>query len=108
MAAQTIVVLFNLRPGTARDRYEAWARTTDLPLVRGLESIGRFSVYRAVATMGGAASPYAYIEVIEVRNVARFGEELAGPLMQRVAAEFQAFADNPAFIIVEPLEPMVA
>ena len=33
---QTVVVLFNLKPGVVRAEYEAWARSSDLPVVNGL------------------------------------------------------------------------
>ena len=33
-----LIALFNLKPGVSADRYEAWARETDMPTVRGLGS----------------------------------------------------------------------
>ena len=39
-----IVALFNLRPGVSPDTYEHGARTTDIPTVRALASLGAFEV----------------------------------------------------------------
>ena len=35
---QTVIVLFNLKPGVDVAQYEAWARDSDLPVVNGLPS----------------------------------------------------------------------
>ena len=45
----TIIVLFNLKPGVDPGRYEAWARSTDLPIVRGLPAVQGFDVHRFCA-----------------------------------------------------------
>ena len=99
-----IVALFNLREGVARESYEHWARTTDLPTVRNLDSIDGFTTHRCMGLLGSDDSvPYQYIEIIDVNDMARFGEELSTEVMQKVAGEFQDFADNPCFIITDDL-----
>ncbi len=98
-----IVALFNLRPGVTRDAYEDWARTTDIPTVRALASIGGFEVYRGTARLGSEApSPYDYIEIIDVDDMAGFGGDVAGEAMQAIAATFQSMADV-VFILTERL-----
>jgi hypothetical protein len=100
-----LVVLFNLKDGVDASEYEAWAQSTDLPIVRGLDSIESFSVYRTSGLLGSDAKPpYQYVEVIDIGDMARFGEEVASDTMQRVAAEFQERADNPLFISAESIE----
>lgn len=100
-----IVVLFNLKPGVDTETYEAWARTTDIPVVSGLASIGGFSVHAATGVLGSdAAPPYAYVEIIDVADMEGFGADVASETMQKIAAEFQAFADNPTFILTRTLE----
>ena len=100
-----LVVLFNLKDGVDASEYEAWAQSTDLPIVRGLDSIESFSVYRTTGLLGSDAKPpYQYVEVIDIGDMARFGEEVASDTMQRVAAEFQERADNPLFISAESIE----
>ena len=48
-----IIVLFNLKAGVTPESYEAWAKSTDLPIVRGLKSIGSFDVYKTKGLLRG-------------------------------------------------------
>lgn len=99
-----IVVLFNLKSGASPDDYEAWAKTTDLPTVNALSSIAGFTVHRATGLLGSdAPPPYQYVEIIDVSDMQRFGEDVSSELMQKVAAEFQSFADGPLFLLTENL-----
>jgi hypothetical protein len=98
----TLIVLFNLKPGVTPGDYERWAITTDLPTVRGLPSVAGFEVYRASGILGSdAPPPYAYVELIDVPVLEALFGDIGTPVMQRVAAEFQALADNPLFLITE-------
>lgn len=98
-----IVVLFNLASDADVSAYEEWARSTDLPTVNGLKSVDDFTVLRAESLLGGGDSPYQYIEIIRVGDMDRFREEVATETMQKVAAEFRGFADNPRFIVCSSL-----
>ncbi|MEO7775223.1 MAG: REDY-like protein HapK [Steroidobacteraceae bacterium] len=99
-----IIVLFNLKSGADAAAYETWARTTDIPGVRALGSISDFQVYRATGLLGGDAQPpYSYIEVIDVADMAAFGNDVASAAVQKVAVQFQQFADNPQFVLTEAL-----
>lgn len=99
-----LVVLFNLKDDASQEAYEKWAQTTDVPTVKGLNSVEDFKVYRLGNLMGTEdESPYQYCEVIDVNDLTLLGEEVASETMQRVAAEFQEFADNPTFIIAEQI-----
>ena len=100
----TIVVLFNLKSSADINRYEAWARERDLPTVNGLASVEQFEVLRSAGLlMSDAAPPYAYIELIRVKDMEKFGAEVSSEAVQKVAAEFGEFADNPLFILTEAL-----
>jgi hypothetical protein len=95
-----LVVLFNLKDEASKEAYETWAQNTDVPTVKRLISVDDFKVYRLGNLMGTESpSPYQYCEIIDVNDMAKLGEEVASETMQRVAAEFQAFADNPTFIV---------
>ena len=99
---KTLVVLFNLKPGVTAAEYERWATATDLPTVRSLPSVRSFELYRAEGVLGSeAASPYAYVEFIDCLSLETLFADIGTPLMQHVAAEFQAFARDPLFIITE-------
>lgn len=100
-----LVVLFNLKGETEKAAYEKWAQTTDVPTVKGLVSIDDFKVYKLNAIMGddNTPPPYQYCEVIDINDMDKLGGELSTETMQRVAAEFQEFADNPTFIVSEQI-----
>lgn len=98
----TLVVLFKLRPDADAAAYEAWAKATDLPVVRKLPSVGRFDIYRSQGLLGSdAAPPYDYVEIIDIQDMEGFGNDVATDTMAKVAAEFRSFADNPVFIVTK-------
>jgi hypothetical protein len=74
--------------------YEAWARAVDLPTVNGLPSIRKFEVLKTTGLLGSDAKPlYQYVEIIDVRDMGQFGTDVATPVMQKVAGEFQGMAE---------------
>lgn len=101
-----LIVLFNLREGISEAEYEAWAKSTDLPTVRGLNSVDGFDVYKSLAIMGSeAAPPFRYVEIIKINDMELMGQEAGSATMQKVASEFQGrLADNPIFMICDNLE----
>jgi hypothetical protein len=100
----TIVVLFNLKSDADVAAYEAWAKSTDVPMVNALGSVDEFRVQRATGLLGSdQAPPYQYVELIEVPDMEAFGADVASDTVQRVAGEFQQFADAPMFITTEAL-----
>lgn len=101
----TMIVLFNLKPGADPSAYEQWASSKDLPTVRNLESCDSFEVYRSTGLFGADGEPpYDYVEIINVNNIKRFGEEVASDTVQAIAAEFEDFADRPVFILTERID----
>lgn len=103
-AMNRLLVLFNLKPGVTRDAYERWAREVDLPTVRGLKSIERFDAYRICGALGSdAPAPYQYAEVIDVRDMSRFGIDIGSEQMRAVATRFSELADA-CFLVTEPLQ----
>lgn len=99
-----IFVVFNLRPDVDPAEYESWAKSADIPSVRGLGSIKNFDVYRSIGFMGlDETSPFAYVELIEVGDDAGFGADVSTPQMQEIAAQFQQFADNPQFMVMQDI-----
>ncbi len=99
-----IVVIFNLKADAAPDAYENWARSTDIPTVNALGSVTSFSVHRTTGLLGSDdPAPYQYVELLDVGDMEKLGEDVASETMQRVAAEFQEFADNPQFMMTESI-----
>ncbi len=99
----TVIVLFNLRDAGSRAAYEDWARTVDLPTAGALPSVDKFEVLKASGLLTGGTSPYEYIEILRVNDMARLGADIGTPVMQQVSAQFQAFARDPLFILTETL-----
>lgn len=100
----TIVVLFNLKAGVDREEYLAWARTADLPTVRSLRSVSSFRVLATSGLLGGGAAPYEYVELIEVADMEGLGADIGTEAMQKIAAQFQEYADGPTFILADSIE----
>jgi REDY-like protein HapK len=99
-----ILVLFNLKPGADIAAYEKWARERDIPTVRGLGSVKGFDVLRQEKLLfGDAKPPYQYAEIINVSDMDAFGKDVSSEAVQKGAAEFQTFADNPVFIVCSHL-----
>ncbi len=101
--ARTLIVLFNLRRGVKPAAYERWAQKTDVPIAGGLKSVKDFKVFRAEGIFGSKKKPpYRYFEILHVTGLdALVGDIGKEPRMQKVAADFQKFADNPIFIVTE-------
>lgn len=96
----TLIVLFRLKPDADRDAYEAWAKATDLPIVRDLPSVERFDVFRVAGLFGSdEPAPYDYVELIDISSMDQFGTDVGTDTMARVAGEFRQFADNPVFML---------
>jgi hypothetical protein len=99
-----IIVLLNLKPGKNKGDYEAWAKNTDLATVNTLGSVEKFTVFAATGLLGSnARPPFDYIEILDVVDMDAFGRDVATPVMQRVAAEFQDWAE-PVFILTRNIE----
>jgi hypothetical protein len=99
-----IIVLFNLKPGVSVADYERWGRESDIPGVRALRSVADYRIHRATGVLGSDEKPrYAYIEVIDIGDMALFGEEASGPDVQRLAADMRNYAEDPHFILTEEL-----
>jgi hypothetical protein len=100
----TIVALFNLQAGVDASVYHQWAKETDIPTAGGLASVDSFEVLKAEGVlMSEATPPYQYIEILKINDMDLFGQDVSSTTMQKVASEFQKFADNPIFIMTSKL-----
>lgn len=99
-----IVVIFNLKEGVSAADYEAWAKKDDIPGVNRLKSVEGFTVHKATGLLGSdAASPYQYVEILDITGMDPFVAEISTEEFQAMAAPFQDFADNPQFILTEDI-----
>jgi hypothetical protein len=103
MAITRIIALFNLKPGVKVAEYEAWARAVDLPTVNNLPSIKKFEVFKTKELMGSDGTPpYRYVEILDVRDMGQFGEDVATPIMQAVAKDFAGMAET-TFMVMKKI-----
>lgn len=99
-----LIVLFNLKDASSKAAYEEWAKTTDVPTASSMSCVDDFKVFRLGNVMGTEnPSPYQYCEVLQINDMNKLGEEAGSEAMQKVAAQFQSFADNPMFIMSEQI-----
>ncbi len=97
-----LIVMFNLHSDADREAYEAWAASTDMPIVRELPSVDGFTLHRVSGLFGtDAQPPYEYVEIIDINDLDTFGADVSTTTMQRVAGEFQQFADQPVFMLTD-------
>lgn len=98
----TLIVLFNLKEGQSVDNYERWTRDEDTPAIKRLQSIKDKRVYRAAGLMGSnAASPYQYVEVIEVNDMVQFDTDVSTNETQQLVQYFRRITKDLLFIITE-------
>jgi len=101
-----IIALFNLKPGVSREEYEEWAKHRDLPGVRSLVSVKDFWVYRTTGLLfSDAKPPFDYVEVLDITRMDEFERDVAGEIVQGLAAEMGKFTDGATFMTTESLLP---
>jgi hypothetical protein len=95
-----LIVLFNLKDANSMAAYEKWASSTDIPTVKRLSSVDDFRLFKTSGVLGTESpAPYQYVEIIEVNSMEQLGADISSDTMQKVAAQFQTFADNPIFMM---------
>lgn len=100
----TIIVLFNLKKGISQTDYESWAQSTDLPIVRDLSSVENYQIFKSSGLLGSdSPSPIDYIEMISINDRDQFNVDISSEIMTKIAMQFQAFADDPKFIVTSAL-----
>jgi len=94
---------YTLKPGVAKETYEAWTRATDYPQMRGLKRVSSFTVNRVRGLlMGEGAVGIDYIEVFDIPDLDGFiAEDMGGAVVQSVMQQFMGYVENPRFIIAD-------
>ncbi len=99
-----LIVLFNLKDPSKLAAYEEWAKTVDVPNVTRLQSVDDFKVFKTTGLLGtDAPAPYAYVEVIHVNDQEQLFKDISTENMQKVATQFQEFADHPIFMVTHQI-----
>lgn len=97
-----LLLLYRLKPGVTRERFEAWVRDTDYPAMRGVKRVASYVNHRAERLLMGEGPPSVdYVEVFDIPDLDGFvAEDMAGPVVQSIIGQFDGFADAPEFIVV--------
>ena len=91
-----LIVMFNLKEGVSEADYEAWAKSSDLPTVRGHKGVDGFDLFRADNLFRTEnASPYRYVEVIQINDLDQFNLDVATDAQKPISEKFREIADNP-------------
>lgn len=87
-----VFFLNNLREGVDPKEYEQWVREVDYPTARSLKTIKSYVVNRIDGTLEGNASPYQYIERVEITDLAAYQEELrTGKGMEEFSKQWSSY-----------------
>ncbi len=99
MSTATLVVLLKLKQGADPAAYERWAADTDAPTALALPSIAAWNLYAAQGLIGAEGpAPFDYVEIVQVSDVDRMAEDMAGAAIARITAELAEFAE-PVFVL---------
>lgn len=102
--SQILIVLFNLKNGVSVDEYEAFAKSIDSPTIKKLASNKSFTILKGLHLFGtNAASPYQYIEVMEVSNYDELANDISQSHVQNMLEKFMEFAEEPRLIVTQKL-----
>ena len=90
----TMIVLVSLREGVNPEDYERWVLESYAPAVRELPSVEDWRDYRVMSLLGSdAAPPYRYVVTLEIGDLDRLEQDMAGEEMQRLLPELHRFAE---------------
>lgn len=98
-----IILTYKLKPGTTKEDFENWVRTTDYPTMRGLKRVASFTNNRVRGLlMGEGEAGMDYIEVFDVPDLDGFtGEDMPGAVVQGIMGDFMGRVDDVKFIVAD-------
>ena len=99
----TLIVLFNLKNPAAVADYERWAREVDIPTASSLPSVERFEVLKAKACSAAAPRRISTSKSFGSRIWRSSAWTSRRPPCKRSPHNFRGFADNPLFLLTDPL-----
>jgi hypothetical protein len=97
-----VIHRISLNTDVQPDEFEAWVREADYAGCPELPSVLSFSVQRAAVP---ADAPWQYFEVIAVRSMHEFDQDMRTPAFTRLAEGFGRFATVVEEIAGQRLDP---
>lgn len=92
-----VFFLARLKPGVDPAAYERWVREVDYPTARRLPSVIAYTNHRLTGPFRKADVHYDYLEVVHVRDLDAYRQDLTRPDVQALRqqlAEFIEPSDN--------------
>src|SRR5437763_8666112 len=97
--AHRVFFLNRLRDGADFDEYEAWIRRVDYPVARAQGAITSYTVTRIEGTLSGEGeSPYDYLEVIEISDLAAYRALGSLPEVEQLLQEWSQYVAEAVMI----------
>lgn len=89
-----MAVLVRLREGVQPEDYERWVLESYAPAVVGLPSVSGWRNHRVTGLLGTRErAPYDYVVTLEIVDLARLGEDMAGGEMRALLSELHGYAE---------------
>ncbi len=89
-----MIVLVRLYEGVSPEDYERWVQESYAPAVRELPSVSGWRNHRVTGLLGPDDDPpYGYVVTLEVADLARLGEDMAGERIRALLAELHGYAE---------------
>jgi hypothetical protein len=100
-----ILIRYKLRPGVTREAFETWLRTANSAALKKLTRVKSFTVYRVERRVMGSGEPSMdYFDFFDIPDIAGYiAEDLPSPDVRKDMEEFRGFADDPEYLLVQPV-----
>jgi hypothetical protein len=103
--AHRVFFLNRLHEGADPEEYEGWIRRVDYPVARAQGAIRSYTVTRIEGTLsGGGASPYDYLEVIEITDLDAYRALGELPEFQQLLQEWSQYVAEAEMIHGDVIE----
>jgi REDY-like protein HapK len=97
--AHRVFFLNRLHEGADAAEYEAWIRRVDYPVARAQGAITSYTVTRIDGTLSGeGASPYDYLEVIEITDLEAYRALASLPQFEQLLSEWSQYVAEAVMI----------
>lgn len=89
-----MIVLVRLNDGVSPEEYERWVLESYAPAVKELPSVSDWRNHRVTDLLGSDdGPPHDYVVTLEVENLGRLGEDMAGERMRALLCELHGYAE---------------
>ena len=103
--ARRVFFLTRLHEHADAEEYEAWIRRVDYPIARGQDAIRSYTVTRLEGTLDGkGASPYDYLEVIEITDLESYRALGERPEFEQLLREWSDYVGEAVIVHGEEVE----